>query len=318
MNPRVALALKLLCGGALLAVLFFLVDREALQTVLSQLNYWVLVSLPVFYLYTGVRALRWQCILRAQGVHLPFALANRLYLSGTFLGLISPGRVGEVYRAWGLLRERKVNAGLGIASVLIDRLSDIAVLFPVGCAGWLYLLQQGYGDIRGAFVVPPFLSPAQIAGKRFLRTQFKRIMRHMPAAVANELPTAYRHFVTSLRSMSVGLVVQITLLTLVAIFIYSAHLYFIAQVLGLPLSFLEVVGVLAASAFINMLPISLNGLGTRDAFLVATLPFLGVERPAAFGFALVFLLLFVANTLMAFPFWLYGKRHTGEATSSAA
>ncbi len=309
-SPRAALLLKITCGALILALLFSFVDCNALRQVLSQLNLWVFLSLPIFYVHTAVKAIRWRAFLRAQGIDLPFLQTNRLYLSGTFLGLVSPGRLGEVYRAWGLLREKKVNPGVGLASVLVDRLADLAMLLSFGCFGFLYLAQQGYGTLSAAMVMPPFLSRSRHAGGRFLRRQFKRLLTRMPNAVADEAPTFYRSFIDSLRNISPALFTKIMALTLLSIMIYCGHLYFIARVLGLPLSFLEVVGVLSAATFINMIPISINGIGTRDAFLVATLPLLGVEQAEAFGFALVFLLLFLANTLMAFPFWLYGKQRT--------
>jgi len=308
---RARLLLKGACGAALLAFLFWVVDRDALWEVLRQLNAWVFLSLPVFYLHTAVKALRWRRYLRSQGVALPFLEANRIYLSGTFLGLISPGRVGEVYRAWILHRERGVNPGLGIAAVLVDRLADVAALLLFGAFGFLYLARQGLGTAAPAILAGPLLPwPGRAPIAAFLRRHFSALLAHMPAPVAAELPGAYRVFAASLRAMAPALFLQLAALTLLSIFIYCAHLYFIATVLGLPIGFFELSGVLCASAFVSLVPVTINAIGTREAFLVATLPLLGVEPAQAFGFALVFLLLFVANALMAFPFWLYGRKGT--------
>jgi glycosyltransferase 2 family protein len=305
---RLTLVFKVACGAAILAMLFVVVDRDALRQVLSQLNIWVFLSLPVFYVHTAVKAVRWRCFLASQQVDISFLQANRLYLSGTFLGLVTPGRLGEVYRAWGLKREKGVNPGLGLASVLVDRLADLAVLLSLGTLGLLYLVHQGYGATSPAIAAPLFWSRIRKRIRPVLRRQFRALAHRMPGAIADEIPAAYRHFVGSLRGMPPLLFLKILALTLLSVAIYCGHLYFIARVLGLPLSFFEVVGVLSAATFINLIPISINGIGTRDAFLVATLPLLGVGRAEAFGFALVFLLLFLANTLMAMPFWLYGKK----------
>lgn len=307
-NPVAILLLKITCGAAILTFLFWMVDREALRGVLAELNGWVMLSLPVFYLHTAVKTQRWRVYLGAQGVAIPFIPAFRMYTSGTFLGLISPGRVGEVYRAWILHRERDVNPGLGLAAVLVDRLADIVALLSLGSLGLIYLAQQGLGGTASAIVAGPVWS---LAVRRrlgtFLRRQFRRLMTRMPASVAAELPEAYRVFIASLRTMKWRLVVEMGVLTLLSIFIYSAHLFFIALTLGLPVGFFALSGVLCASAFVNLIPITVNAIGTRDAFLVATLPLLGVDPAQAFGFALVFLVLFIANTLMAIPFWLYGR-----------
>jgi len=312
MTPRATLALKVCVGCGLLLLLFALVDRQALRQVLGQVNRWVILSLPVFYVHSAVKAERWRRYLRAQGVALRFGEANRLYLSGTFLGLISPGRVGEVYRAWMLHRERGVHPGLGIASVLVDRLADVAVLLFAGALGLFYLGWQGMGGAAAMLAGPVWPAAFRARFGAFPRRQFKRLMAHMPATVADELPGAYRTFLESLRGMTASLIAQIAVLTVLSIFIYCAHLFFIARVLGLPVGFFELTGVLCAATFVNLVPITVNAIGTRDAFLVAALPLLGVDRAAALGFSLMFLLLFVANTLMALPFWLYGKR-AGES-----
>lgn len=305
MKRHAALAVKLGMGAALLGLLLALVDLAALRAVLAQVNRWVILSLPVFYLHTAVKALRWRLYLQSRGVALSCWEANRIYLSGTFLGLVSPGRVGEVYRAWILHRERGVHPGLGLAAVVVDRLADIAVLLSLGAAGLVYLAGQGLAG-AAAMTLGPVAGRARIAA--LLRRQFTRLMGLMPAPVATELPDAWRVFAANLRAVRTPLLLRIVALTLLSISIYCAHLFFIARVLGLPVGFLALSGVLCAATFVTLLPISVNGIGTRDAFLVATLPLLGVERAAALGFALVFLLLFVANTLMALPFWLARKR----------
>ncbi len=59
MKARTSIALKLFAGLALLSVLFLVVDRAALRDVMGQVNRWILFSLPVFYVHSAVKALRW-------------------------------------------------------------------------------------------------------------------------------------------------------------------------------------------------------------------------------------------------------------------
>ncbi len=128
----------------------------------------------------------------------------------------------------------------------------------------------------------------------------------IPRAEGRSLSDEYADFIEGLRGITGRLARTIAWLTVLSIGTYCLHLYFIAYVLGLPLNFLEIVGVLSAATFINVLPISINGLGTRDAFLVLTLPLLGVDRDLALAYSLTFLIVFIANTLMALPFWIRG------------
>ncbi len=138
-------ALKLALGLGILALLLYHADVEALRAAFRRINIWVVLSLPVFYVHMFLKTLRWRAFLHGQGVRLPLGPAFGIYMNGTFLGLISPGRVGEVYRAWVLVRNKSASLGLGLASVFVDRMADLIALSILGFFGFLYLLQQGLG-----------------------------------------------------------------------------------------------------------------------------------------------------------------------------
>ena len=241
-----ALFIKLGLGVALLTFLVARSDRDAVSQVLGQLNGWVFLSLPIFYVHSAIRAWRWNLFLGAQDIHVPFLQANRIYLSGSFLGLLSPGRIGELYRVWILYRERTVSPGIGIASVIVDRLVDVVTLLSIGFLGFLYLAQQGLGSTAPALAWPAVFLRGRSLVSRFLRRQFQRLLARMPEKVAQEVPQEYRYFLQSLGRLNGRLLLQLVALTVVCIVIYCGHLYFVARVLGLPLSFWEVTGVLCA------------------------------------------------------------------------
>ena len=295
--------LKLIFGLGILTLLLYQANFATLRDALSRINVWVFLTLPVFYVHTFFKTLRWRVYLRSHKVNIPLVSAFSIYLSGTFLGLISPGRVGEVYRAWVLVRNKSASLGLGVASVFVDRMADMIGLSVLGFFGFLYLVQQGLGQTVAPAVIGFVVDPTR-RGARYLKRAFTRMAEKIPRAEGRSLSDEYADFIAGLRGFTAAFTLKIAFLTLFSIGTYCLHLYFIAYVLGLPLNFLEVVGVLSAATFINVLPISINGLGTRDAFLVMTLPLLGVDRDLALAYSLTFLLLFVANSLMSLPFWL--------------
>jgi len=298
-------ALKLAFGFGVLALLLYQADLTTLRDALGRINVWVLVSLPVFYVHIFFKTLRWRAYLQSQGVKISLGSAFSVYLNGTFLGLISPGRVGEVYRAWILVKNKSASLGLGVASVFVDRMADLIGLGVLGFLGFLYLLQQGLDQTVAPAVIGLIADPVR-RGATFLKRSFTRMAEKIPRPEGRGLADEYADFIAGLKGFTPRLTLTIALLTLLSIGTYCLHLYFIAYVLGLPLNFLEIVAVLSVATFINVLPISINGLGTRDAFLVLTLPLLGVDRDLALAYSLTFLLLFVANTLMSLPFWLRG------------
>ncbi len=86
----------------------------------------------------GLRYWRWEVYLRALKVQLPFRESIGLYFA-TYLMVITPGKIGEVFKA-GILRERHgVSLSLGLPVVLAERIYDflaVLILAVIGVFFW--------------------------------------------------------------------------------------------------------------------------------------------------------------------------------------
>ncbi len=201
--------------------------------------------------------------------------------------------------------------------VMPETLAKISTVAVLGFFGFLYLVQAGLGQGLSLAVGGLIAGPSR-RGARVLKRVFTRMAEKIPRTEGRSMTDEYGDFLNGLKGFTPRLTLTIAAITLLGIAISCLQLYFIAYVLGLPLNFLEIVGVISATTFINLIPISINGLGTRDAFLVLTLPLLGVDRDLALAYSLSFLLLFTANTVMALPFWLFGSASPAPAVEPPA
>ena len=84
----------------------------------------------------------------------------------------------------------------------------------------------------------------------------------------------------------------------------SLVLYLLALSLGMHLAFSLVVACRALIGMANVIPISISGLGTRDAILLLTLPLAGVSREAAISLGLAAFLWTVCSKFSGVVFWL--------------
>lgn len=112
----------------------------------------------------ALRYLRWELFLRRLGVRLPGRASLVLYFS-SYLMVITPGKIGEVFKA-GLLRERfAVPLARGLPVVLAERVYDflgVLLLAAAGLAAWPGPLEGVRAGLAAAAAVPVLLALFQV------------------------------------------------------------------------------------------------------------------------------------------------------------
>jgi len=156
MRPRVRTALILLVTVGLLA--FFLRDADMAgvwaETRRADARLLVLALLVTFGTY-AIRAWRWQSMLAPLGPT-RFSTALRTTIIGFAASAVLPARAGEVLRPYLLARREHLNATAAFATIIIERLIDLAtvlVLFGV----FVFVVPEG--GLRG--------DPGQLAHVNF-------------------------------------------------------------------------------------------------------------------------------------------------------
>ena len=126
----------------------------------------IAVACGLFAVNFFVKALRWQRLLRAQGIEMPWRVTFAAFMSGQFYAQVTLGRVGEFFRVEALLA-RGVSAGAALASSLFDWLLDLFLVLIVG--GVLAALVLGDTRVAVASAV------VMVAGALGLRALLKAL-----------------------------------------------------------------------------------------------------------------------------------------------
>jgi uncharacterized protein (TIRG00374 family) len=87
-------------------------------------------------------------------------------------------------------------------------------------------------------------------------------------------------------------------------FLRSLVLYLLAISLSISVSFFLILACRALIGIVNAIPISINGLGTRDAILLFALPLAGVSKEAAIALGFVAFLWTIGSKFSGVIFWL--------------
>lgn len=130
LRGRVGWLLRLLITIALFYVIFrYLVNpQELLQTLPQVLVGWLLIAAVVKT--TGILSaiLRWDLLLRAQGIRVPFLQLVASFLVGRFFGMFTPSTLGlDAYRAYDIAALAKDAIG-SVAVIVVEKITGFFTL----------------------------------------------------------------------------------------------------------------------------------------------------------------------------------------------
>jgi uncharacterized membrane protein YbhN (UPF0104 family) len=252
---------------------------------------WLALAAPGFLLFTWVKALRWFGLLRLGGLEVPVGRALVVYQASSFLAFVTPGRVGDLAKAGYLRRDLGAPWAAGLASTLADRALDLCVLAATAALALQVAVPAGplrtalgIGLVALAAAAPALAwPPAQRAAlgalsRLPLAGSAVAALRSPADRLADELDRLWSPRLLPL--------VGVTALAFGCLF---AGAYALARGLGLPIGPATTAYAVAVSSVVALLPLSVSGIGTRDAALVLLLAPHGVRADQALSFSLAYL-----------------------------
>jgi uncharacterized membrane protein YbhN (UPF0104 family) len=296
-----------LVGPLLLVwVLWRFGDSETLTGAFKRASLWPLAGAVL--LDAGVihaKLFRWQTLLAACNVRVDTASAYRAYLPSLFLGLATPGRVGDVVRIQYLKRDHGVRYPDGLAVSVVDRLCDVYVLLAFVSLGIVHLTnalsaplaRTAWLAVAGVAVAPLLLFIPKIA---------EPAANWLYARVAGDgTPDGPSTFFAALRSQVGRALIAPLGATVAAFLINYLQAWLVASALGMTLSFSDVVAVVSISSLLGLLPISVSGIGVREAFFALVFPVaFGSSETMGIAFGLgVFGVIYLPALAVGFVAW---------------
>ncbi len=290
----------------LIVVLARMKDREAVfEMFRSALGWEIGVALALNFLAIHVKVLRWNVLLRARGIVFPMRRAWSSFLASSYVGMLTPGRVGDVLRVEYLRHDKGVPYAEGLASVVMDRLCDLYVLaafvalaivrFRTIVAGQLAVVTW---ITMALTVLGPLLFLIPGLAERVAARVYSRLVKGPGAE------TGFTQFLAAMRG-SIGPVLWAAIpLTVLGFGINFAQGWLIARALGMTIPVYDVGCLLAIASLLGLLPISVSGLGVRELLYSLVFPVLGYTAANGVGFGLVvFAVLYLFIVLLGFIGW---------------
>jgi len=260
---------KAIVSIGLLALLFSRVDVSRLWSVARQASVgWLTFALLLYLAMLLASALRWGVLLRAQHVRLPFSFLTQSFLVATFFNNFLPSNIGgDVIR----IADSAKAAGsktLATTVVLIDRGLGVLGLALIAATGATIMQRMAVGPVGpgilwagfglGAIVATPALLMPEAVTKLLqpLRVFHREWVDERIEKLTYAL-TRFKETPAALAACFAGAVVVQAILVL----FYVA----IARSMNIPIGFAELAVIVPVSFIVQMVPLSVNGFGIREA-----------------------------------------------------
>jgi len=290
---------RLLISGGLISYVLWKVGPSSVAGAFAASRWgYILFAASLSVVFVALKVLRWNFLLRSSGRRCGLGDCARSYLGGMSVAIVTPGRVGELARAFFTPFEDKTPV---LALALADKILDMTCIFAFACLGAFRVFGPSAGVpvmmLSSAFVVSlfkPSLFRIVLRPLRPWTSLISRVERSVEA-VASIRP----------RHMIVAIAMAMATLTLA---IFQFHLI-LSSFDARP--FMTSATVMPMLVFANFVPFVMSGIGAREALSIVLFRSHGVEAAAAVNTALLLFIFDTASPAIVGTF-VAGRRTAGR------
>ena len=262
----------------------------------------ILLLLPALI----VKTLCWMYIIKQQGINYSLKNAFLMYCSGLYIGILTPGKMGEITKALYLKKDGH-SMGKSLIGVVLDRASDFAFLLTFTFFGALFFITTFQkqitifvlGTILAVILFFIFLKKGLI--KWFLNKLFQILA---PPKYQKSWEVNFQDFINDLKIYKLKHYLIIFLISIFPWMIYYFQAYIFAKGMNINVPFLYLAISVTIAGFITLIPISISGIGSRDAALILLLTPYAVSKEQTIVFSALILLIALFTAFIGLICWL--------------
>ena len=292
-KPGVKAALAVLKLGVSTALLVYLFRRANAGTMWDQFRHmnplWMVAALATYAAMLAVSAWRWRVLLQMQTVDVGLGTLTRSFLVATFFNNFLPSNIGgDVVR----VADTAPFTGsktLATTVVLLDRILGLVALLSIAAvaSGLAYaagLPLKGVGYLWIGFIA---IIAAVVLGLQFAEPMAHGLHRFAAGRAeaielrVHRLSSAVSRFREQPRGLWFAFVGAIGVQCLLVLFYIFA-----ARSLAVPFPLLAASVIVPVSLAVQMMPVSINGLGVREAVFAFFFTSLGLSYSSALTLSL--------------------------------
>ena len=272
---------KLTISAAILFFIFRIIGLEKVYSELANANiFYVFVSFVFVFLAIFLKSLRWKNIAGLFNAHISIRESLKYTYISLAFGMITPGRVGEFIKAKYLNDKSNVGVMKSLITVTLDKLFDVVALMGFALIGLSFF---DFG-----IPVPPTIFMILLVLYLVILLAFFFYPEKLVMAAKFFIPEKYKSKLNFFSEFNRSHLSSLCFSALIWIF-FSFSAFFILKSLGIsntPL--LVIIVAVPLMALSSLLPISLGGVGVREAVAISLFLAIGVAVEKSLVFSLIY------------------------------
>ena len=287
--------------GVSLGLIIYLIsklDIKAIYEAFGKMDIFLLsFSLPFIVIMYLIKARKWQALLNCIDIEISMRKSLEIVLIGTFYGAITPGRAGEVSRAFYL----NSDSSRSIPTVIIDRIIDIICLLLLSALSIAFVFKDWNLIYLTALAMAPFIAGIiLITNEKFVSFIFKKISKNREYK---------ENYIRTIREITENKKVLIfVFLMTIGYYLVNIVVYWVViKSLSLALNNILVFS-LPIIIILGNFPISISGFGVREFVSVTIFNLLNENSEYGFSCSVILYLLTILSPAL-FGFLLTLKQN---------
>ena len=267
---------------------------------------WLGLCMLLAILQLLLEAFAWQRLLSAQRIRHPYPKTLVAYLASQYLGLVTPGRVGEFLAAGYISMDTGITFGYALSSVVMRKMLVWGTVMSFGIWGLQLLVEvpllQGVRWIALATVA---VVVALAAGITVWVLSLRRLARKWQKLSPWKIDmTEFRAGMRQLASARLIIPLGVSVLAFTLLFL---QLHAVLRALGLAIPLATTAKIMAFSRIVaRVVPLSVVGFGSKDAAVIGMLAQQGIDPSVGLAATVLFLICsyFVTLLLSGLCWWI--------------
>ncbi len=252
------------------------------------------ISLVGFLLIT--QTLKWHVIARKQKMKISFIESFKINLISGFYGFVTPSKMGTLVRA-DYLKKYSKDMGKGLANFVIDKILDIISVFLIFFVFFMNFKEK-FSFVPIVFFVLIFVGLILflffIFEKRWVKPLLKFLLeKFAPKKIVEKIKINFNSFHDDIPEKKYfPIFIFLNILNWILTYFIT---FIVGMAVGVNLNFVYFLAILPISTIISLIPITINGLGTREATLISLFALFGISSEKVFSMSIINIL--IANIL---------------------
>lgn len=280
------------------------VDFHTISSIFSQISFfYIILSFFCIFPILLITNIEWQYILRKHKIKVTFVNSLKNILIGYFYGFITPGGIGAYTRTYYLQKVSNVSIQQCISNVLLINTIDYFTLLVIGIVGSFYFISISSVFLTIFLIIICLIICFLILYYLFIfhRNLFidflQKLFNSRIFGSKNSYSNDVHLFFKDLPSLND---IMFPVILSFSGWILRFYLFFlVSKLFGIELFLIHFIFIIAIGNIVGSIPITIYGLGTREATLISLFSIFQISGDVVVGLSLFwFVVIWIFPSIM--------------------